>query len=102
MKCKIVLIFILIVSSYRLANAQSTKETSSHGKVGISVSSFSDNSVTYFGNTVGSSGYDYEGESFFSIGINYIHPGKKWLQFETGVEYSKFTMKTDPHPYYNM
>lgn len=97
MKLKTLLIFILLFTFYNVTNGQSPEKTSSIGKVGITISSLSSNDVTYFRDVVGSAGYD--GESFFSVGINYIHPLKSWLEIEGTVEYSKFTMEVNP-PFY--
>lgn len=97
MKLKALLIFILTFSFYNVTNGQSSKEKSTAGKIGITVSSLSSNDIIYFESVVGTAGY--EGENFFSIGISYIHPWKNWLEVEVAIEYSEFTMQVDP-PFY--
>jgi hypothetical protein len=97
MKLKTLLTFILLFTFYNVTNGQSTQKASNIGKIGITISSLSSNDVIYFGDIAGSSSYD--GESFFSVGINYIHPWKSWLEIEGAVEYSKFTMEVNP-PFY--
>ncbi|MEL7834245.1 hypothetical protein [Fodinibius sp. Rm-B-1B1-1] len=96
MKLKTILI-ILLFTFHNVANGQSAHEASNIGKVGITISSLSNNDVTYFKDVVGSAGYN--GKNFFSIGLNYIHPLKNWLEVETAVEYSEFTMEVNP-PFY--
>jgi len=72
-------------------------QTSKFGKIGVTFSSISSNDAVYFEEVVGSA--SYEGETFFSVGVNYIHPWKNWLEIETAVEYSNFTMEVNP-PFY--
>lgn len=93
MNIKLLLVLGLLVFASGVAYGQ----TSNTGKVGVTFSSFSSNAVIYVEDVVGYGSYD--DQSFFSFGINYIHPLKDWLELEAAMEYSAFTMKYNP-PFY--
>lgn len=57
------------------------------GRVGVSFSSFGENSGLWLTNVDGAASYDNGG--FFAIGAHYGYPLNRWLDFETGVEYAR-------------
>jgi hypothetical protein len=68
------------------------------GSIGFSYSSFGNIQDTrnetsrYYGYAGGTYGYDYYIEKmFYTIGINYLKPLNSWLEYETGLEYSRKT-----------
>ncbi len=79
-------VFILIVSQSLLV-AQGNGTGLSAKKIGVTFSSFGGNDIFRFKELEGAASYsrDY----FFTVGINYLHPINKWLEVETGIEYSK-------------
>lgn len=93
MNIKSLLIFSLVFAISNITYGQ----TSKIGKIGVTFSSISNNDIIYFEDVVGSAGY--EGETFFSVGVNYIHPWKNWLEVETAIEYSEYTMEVNS-PFY--
>ncbi|MTI87636.1 MAG: hypothetical protein FH748_06675 [Balneolaceae bacterium] len=94
MKYTTLLLFGLMLT-LTTANAQTSTNA---GKLGISFSSLGNSQIINSNGAVGTG--SHEGERFFSLGINYTHPLKKWLDIEVAAEYSKFTMKYNPpfHP----
>jgi hypothetical protein len=66
-------------------------------KVGITFSSLGTTDI--FGET-NNTNYNFEGKSFYALGVNYIRGLNKWLELETGVEYSKYNinMKANAYP----
>lgn len=82
---------ILIILSFLFINhgllaAQENETTQSHPKIGLSFSSFGENDVFRFEELVGAASYDRD--YFYTLGIHYVHPLSKWLDIETGLEYS--------------
>ncbi len=61
-----------------------------YGKAGITFSPFGDNSVFRFTELEGAAGF--EGTGFHSLGINYIVSLNRWIESETGLEYSKHNL----------
>lgn len=80
------ILFILLMNQVSLM-AQENETKQSHPKIGLSFSSFGENDVYTNDDLVGAASYD--GDHFFTLGINYLHPLSKWLDVETGLEYSK-------------
>lgn len=67
------------------------------GKIGLTFSSFGSNTVSS-GNLISDSGY--KSDHFYTLGLSYSYPVRHWLELETGVEYSKQTIRVDiinPH-----
>ncbi|NGP89941.1 hypothetical protein [Fodinibius halophilus] len=95
MKFKTILTLSLFFIFYGITQAQTSQESSNTGEFGISIAPFGSSGVTHFGKTLGTPGYD--GDTFFSVGIIYIHPWKNWLDIETAVGYTKHQMKVTPH-----
>jgi len=83
-------VFSLFLFSLTL-NAQDTNKF----KVGITFSSFEDNDVIQNSNLDGAP--SYSGVGFFTIGINGLKSINNWLEFETGLEYSKHIIQVHPN-----
>jgi len=75
--------------------AQDTETKLSANKIGITFSSFGENDVFRSDQLVGAASYN--SDYFFIVGINYIHPLNKWLEAETGIEYSKHNIIIEPN-----
>jgi long-subunit fatty acid transport protein len=63
---------------------QAQKELSN--KIGVTFSSLGTNDIFEKSNTTN---YNYEGENFYTLGLTYIRGFNKWLEIETGLEYSR-------------
>jgi len=68
------------------ANAQENKTKPAIGEIGLYVSPYGTNQVFWFRALEGAGGYDNDGSVAF--GLNFIHRVNKWLDLETGVDYS--------------
>ena len=66
-----------------------------NGKIGIAFSSFGTNDVVRFKVLDGDA--SYKGDDFRILGISYIYTLNKWLEAETGIEYSKHNIIINPN-----
>ena len=92
MKLKYLIILSLLLFTSYFAN---TQNTASSQRVGFSFSSFGNNEPVHFTSLEGAASYD--SKSFYTLGINYIHPLNNWLDIETGVEYAKHKVTLNPN-----
>ena len=92
MKTKHLIILSLLLFTCHFGNAQETLRSK---QVGITFSSFGMNDPFQFDELIGAAGYD--SKSFYTLGINYIHPVSNWLDIEAGVEYAKHTVTVYPN-----
>jgi hypothetical protein len=76
------LIIVCLPAAQTLLNAQ----TKFDNKIGITASSLGVNDI--FGD-LGDANYSVEGKNFFTLGATYIRGFNKWLNIETGLEYSR-------------
>ncbi|MCZ2102114.1 MAG: hypothetical protein LC107_11315 [Chitinophagales bacterium] len=90
MKKAIFIILSILIINQNLLVAQEQAPKLSAGKIGISFSSFGDNDVFRYKEFEGAASYN--SDYFFTIGINYLYPINRWLEAETGVEYSKHSI----------
>lgn len=92
----VILVFITASALY----AQKNKGQAKYRQLGVTFSSFGDNDVVYFQPLDGAASYN--GDKFFTAGINYVHQINKTFDIETGIEYAKHTIIIDPFdPPYN-
>jgi hypothetical protein len=91
MKKTFLLIFciVLTLSPY----AQKSEGESQKGKIGITFSSLGSADVLSSAKGAAS----YTGNGFYAFGLNYIYSLNKTFDFETGVEYTHFTMSEHPN-----
>lgn len=89
MRQKLFIVLSLCMISHVL-NAQDTTKHQNAGKIGITFSSLGDNGVYQTNKLMG--GPSYLGDGFYTFGFNYLIPIRKWLAFETGVEYARHTL----------
>jgi len=75
-------IFIASFSSY----AQKNENEPRKGQIGITFSSFGENDVVRSKDLLGSASYN--GDKFFTFGINYLYKLNNTFDIETGIEYS--------------
>ncbi len=92
MKPKSLIILALFLCTLHFASAQ---KSTRNQRVGITFSSFGVNDPIYFDDLMGAASYD--SKSFYTFGINYIHPLNRWLDIETGIEYAKHTVTLKPN-----
>ena len=92
MKTSSLILLSLLLYTFHFANAQ---KNTHNQQIGITFSSFGENEPVHFDDLDGAASYD--SKSFYSIGINYIHPINNWLDIETGVEYAKHTVTLYPN-----
>lgn len=69
-------------------------------KIGITYSPLGFNEVITFQGLDGAPSYENDG--YFAVGINFLKPINDWLEFETGLEYSKHHVVVHPNLPYNM
>ncbi|MBN2613667.1 MAG: hypothetical protein JXB00_19075 [Bacteroidales bacterium] len=84
---------LFINQSLLIAQRNETKLTAD--KIGITFSTFGENNVFRSDELDGAASYN--SDYFFTIGINYLHPLNKWLEAETGIEYSKHNIIIEPN-----
>lgn len=90
----LITIFIIFINqSWLIAQGDETK--SNNNKIGITFSSFGKNDVFRFDELDGAASYN--SDYFFTIGINYVQAINKWLEVESGIEYSKQSIITEPN-----
>jgi hypothetical protein len=65
-----------------------------YGKAGVTFSSFGDNTVFRFNELDGAA--SFSGTGFQSFGINYVAGLNRWLESETGIEYSSHRLLMTP------
>ena len=94
MKQRFLTILFLIMTLHH-ANAQDTNKQKSLGKIGFMYSSFGENAVFRNESLLGEASYN--NDRFYTIGISYLKPISSWLEFETGLEYSKHTILIKPN-----
>jgi len=86
-----VFIFCCAFPSY----AQKNKNDVQKGHIGITFSSFGDNSVVRFHELDGSA--SYSGDKYYTFGIAYLYKLNKTFDFETGIEYSYHKIYITPN-----
>jgi len=69
-------------------NAQESDLKLKNGRLGFTFNTYSDNVIVDNNNNEGGVYYSTD-DYFYTIGVNYVYPLKKWLDFETGIEYTK-------------
>ncbi|MDR0384609.1 MAG: hypothetical protein LBH60_00875 [Prevotellaceae bacterium] len=77
------LLFIICLLTVQTSLSAQKKYSS---RTGVTFSSFGVNDL--FGKS-GSGNYIYEGKSFYTLGLTFIKGLNKWLEIETGLEYSR-------------
>jgi len=89
-------IFILALSLINLhfIIAQENDSKIKNGKIGVTFSSFGENYVIRFEEPLGAASYN--SDYFYTIGMTYVLPLQKWLEAETGLEYSKHSIIIQP------
>ncbi len=89
----ITLFILLINQSFLIAQENDTKLSAN--KIGITFSSFGTNDVFRFDELDGAASYN--SDYFYTIGITYLHSLNKWMEAETGIEYSKHNIIIEPN-----
>jgi len=90
--------FLLVILAFITASAlygQKNKGQAKYRQLGVTFSSFGDNDVVYFQPIEGAASYN--GDKFFTIGINYLHQLNKTFDIETAFEYSKHYISIEPN-----
>jgi hypothetical protein len=94
MKTNFLIVSFLLINLHFL-NARENITTIKNGKIGITYSSFGQNNV--YRNIDLLNSESYHSDYFRTLGINYVYPLNKWLEAETGVEYSRHNIKVGPN-----
>lgn len=91
------LCFIVSFKSYAQNNDNKTRK----GQIGITFSSFGNNDVIRFQELEGAASYN--GDKFYTFGINYLYKLNNTFDVETGIEYSnhKIIIKPNLPPQYD-
>lgn len=81
-------LFLIVIN----LQAQETETNDRGAKIGVTFSSFGSNDIIadYL---IGAA--SYSGDGFYSIGFTYIKPLNKWLDLETGIDWSEHEIKID-------
>jgi hypothetical protein len=95
MKTVTLIILTMALTNYSLVTAQEGVSDALNAKIGVTFSSFGDNYVYRSNELVGVSSYD--SDYFYSFGINYVQPLNKWLETETGIEYTIHSLIINPN-----
>lgn len=74
--------------------AQEPATRTDWGKLGISYSGFGTNDIICNDDLIGAPGYD--GDGYFALGIHYVKTIHTWIEFETGIDYSRHTVLITP------
>lgn len=90
------LLFIICLLAIPYAGNGQCGKRQFYGKAGITFSAFGDNTVIRFTELAGTGSYD--GTGFHSLGINYVVSLNRWIDSETGLEYSKHNLLVSPAP----
>ncbi len=92
---KYFLLVFFLFAVHIVLSAQETKRGPEYRKIGLAYASFGENDVIRFEELVGAAGIS--GISFYTIGISFVHPINKWLESETGIEYSSHDILIHPN-----
>jgi hypothetical protein len=87
---RIIAVLLCIFFCTGLSFSQETDNLNNDRAIGITFSSLGENEIIRFEELDG--GASYDGDGFFSIGINYLQSINKWITLETGVEYAQHTV----------
>lgn len=88
MKMRIILLQAILIIACNIVNSQEA-EKPLRGKIGITYSFLGENDLFRTDELIGAA--SYYGEGFYTLGFSYISGLNKWLEAETGLEYSKHT-----------
>jgi hypothetical protein len=92
-KSALTILCFLFVLSFSLY-AQKSDPEPRKGQVGITFSSFGENDVVRFHELMGAPSYN--SDRFFTFGINYLYKLNRFLDVETGIEYSSHKIIIKP------
>ncbi len=93
MKRTLIIIACCLLASCQFLSAQESKGLK-NGKIGVSAS-YGVNEIFRFEELIGAASYN--GSNFFTGGISYALNMNKWLEIETGLEYSKHNFYINPN-----
>ena len=80
-------IIILSILMFKQIHLVAQEKSQNTPKIGITYTSLGANEVFRFTRLDGAGSFESKG--FYAIGLNYIQPINHWLEFETGLEYTK-------------
>ncbi|MDD2548708.1 MAG: hypothetical protein PHD00_01290 [Bacteroidales bacterium] len=64
--------------------------------IGFTFSAIGGNDITNSARMTLLGGASYSGKSFYTVGVNYVHPVRSWVDIESGIEYSNHTISVEP------
>jgi hypothetical protein len=92
---KFFLLVFFLFSVHIVLSAQESKRGPEYRRIGLTYASFGENDVIRFDDLVGAA--EISGVSFYTIGVSFVHPINKWLESETGIEYSSHDILIHPN-----
>lgn len=92
---------LLLILSMTATLSQAQNSFTPLKRIGLTFSSFGENDVARVGGKELIGGPSYYGKGYYSLGFDYIQSiGKlRWLEFETGVEFSRHKIEIKPAPF---
>ena len=87
---RIITTLLTLLCCIVLSFSQGSNDLNNHRAIGITFSSLGENEIIRFEELDG--GASYDGDGFFSIGINYLQSLNKWITLETGLEYAQHSV----------
>ncbi|MDR0543638.1 MAG: hypothetical protein LBH19_15725 [Dysgonamonadaceae bacterium] len=91
---RLFLLLIFLALLHPGVKAQKMSENSLKQRLGVYVASAADASLVYFTSMDGAGRHDYQ--NGLTTGLNYVRGINRWLDFETGLEYSTFRFWAHP------
>ena len=95
MEKQVILLYVLILGISITSKAGDAEPVRGKCQLGLTFSSFGSNDLISFQKTMGGPGYHSDG--FESFGINYIYKLNRTIDFETGIEYSRYKIIVEPN-----
>ena len=94
MEKQVILLYVLLLGISITSKAGDAEPVRGKGQFGLTYSSFGSNDLISFQKTMGGPGYHSDG--FESFGLNYIYKLNRTVDFETGIEYSRYKIIVEP------
>lgn len=94
MKKPVLLLLLSLFFATYSSFAQKDESPTTKGLIGISYSSFGSNDV--FRSKELEGGASYNGDQYYTLGINYLYPLNKTFNLESGIEYSNYKIIIEP------
>jgi hypothetical protein len=84
-------LFVILSCSLFAQEKPGTKRS-----IGVTFSGIGSNDVINSSGSTFEGGPSYSGKSFYTFGLSYVQPLCSWIDFESGIEYSSYTITVKP------